>query len=148
MKSRGRGYGRSTVRRRLVPVLAFAALLPAALAGCGESLDTGPAVPPATEVVTETVGADTPTPPAEAAAGNAVTGKRVFASAGCSGCHTLQAAGSRAGIGPNLDERSPSLEVVMDVVTNGRGGMPPFKGQLSERQIRDVATFVAESTGG
>jgi mono/diheme cytochrome c family protein len=32
-------------------------------------------------------------------------------------------------------------------VTNGGGGMPPFSGQLSEQQIRDVAAFVATRAG-
>jgi mono/diheme cytochrome c family protein len=33
------------------------------------------------------------------------------------------------------------------VITNGRGGMPTFEGQLTEEQIRDVAAFVAEPAG-
>jgi mono/diheme cytochrome c family protein len=33
------------------------------------------------------------------------------------------------------------------MVTNGGGGMPSFKGQLSEQQIRDVAAFVATRAG-
>jgi mono/diheme cytochrome c family protein len=28
------------------------------------------------------------------------------------------------------------------------GGMPAFKGKLSEQQIQDVAAFVAENAGG
>jgi len=32
-------------------------------------------------------------------------------------------------------------------VTNGQGGMPSFKGQLSEAQIEAVATFVAQNAG-
>jgi mono/diheme cytochrome c family protein len=33
---------------------------------------------------------------------------------------------------------------VIGQVTNGGGGMPAFKGQLSQRQIQDVATFVTQ----
>ena len=29
-------------------------------------------------------------------------------------------------------------------VTNGGGGMPPFKGTLTQTQIRDVATYVTQ----
>jgi mono/diheme cytochrome c family protein len=31
---------------------------------------------------------------------------------------------------------------VIGQVTNGGGGMPSFKGTLTEQQIRDVATYV------
>jgi cytochrome c2 len=34
-------------------------------------------------------------------------GAKVFASAGCGGCHTLSAAGAKGQIGPNLDELKP-----------------------------------------
>ena len=30
---------------------------------------------------------------------------------------------------------------------NGGGGMPPFKGQLTDKQIADVAAFVAATAG-
>ena len=83
-----------------------------------------------------------PTPP-----GGGTDGKAIFASAGCSGCHTLAAAGSTGTVGPNLDEAKPSKELAIDRVTNGRGGMPSFKGQLSEAQIEAVATFVSENAG-
>ena len=82
-----------------------------------------------------------PKPPA----GGETDGKAIFASAGCGGCHTLSAAGSSGTVGPNLDESQPSLELAIDRVTNGQGGMPSFKGQLSEAQIQAVAEFV---TGG
>ena len=36
---------------------------------------------------------------------------------------------------------------VQVMVTNGGGGMPSFKGQLSEQQIRDVAAFVSTRAG-
>ena len=82
------------------------------------------------------------------AEGDAAAGEEVYASAGCGGCHTLEAAGSSGNVGPNLDEAKPSHELVVDRVTNGKGAMPSFKGQLSEQQIQDVAAFVVESTQG
>ena len=75
-------------------------------------------------------------------------GGSIFASAGCGGCHTLAAAGSSGTVGPNLDDAKPSLELAVDRITNGQGGMPAFKGQLSEAQIEAVAAFVAERAGG
>ena len=82
------------------------------------------------------------------AEGDPAAGEEVYASAGCGGCHTLEAAGSSGNVGPNLDEAKPSHELVVDRVTNGKGAMPSFKGQLSEQQIQDVAAFVVESTQG
>ena len=84
-----------------------------------------------------------PTPPE----GGVADGKSIFASAGCAGCHTLAAAGSTGNVGPNLDEAKPSLDLAVDRVTNGQGGMPSFKGQLSDEQIQAVAKFVAENAG-
>ena len=76
--------------------------------------------------------------------GGETDGKSIFASAGCGGCHTLAAAGSDGNIGPNLDQSQPTLELAIDRVTNGQGGMPSFDGQLSEEQIQAVAEFVSK----
>ena len=89
-----------------------------------------------------------PPEPAPPENGGGTDGRSIFASAGCGGCHTLAAAGSSGTVGPSLDEAQPSLELAIDRITNGQGGMPAFKGQLSEEQIEAVATFVAENAGG
>jgi mono/diheme cytochrome c family protein len=100
----------------------------------------------ATETQT-TGGETTPPPPAGGgASGDAAAGKTVFASAGCAGCHTLEAAGATGTVGPNLDEAKPDEALVVERVTNGKAPMPSFKGQLDEQQIQDVAAFVVEST--
>ncbi len=110
-----------------VAVVAFAA------AGCGGGGDE----PAATE------------PPAsEPAAGDVANGASVFESAGCGGCHTLEAAGSSGTSGPDLDDLQPSAEAVAAQVENGGGGMPAFSGQLSEQEIADVAAYVADATSG
>ena len=80
-----------------------------------------------------------PTPPD----GGGDDGNAIFASAGCGGCHTFEAAGSNGNIGPNLDESKPTLELAIDRITNGQGGMPAFKDQLSEKQIKAVAEYVS-----
>ncbi|HZO49252.1 MAG TPA: cbb3-type cytochrome c oxidase subunit I [Gaiellaceae bacterium] len=82
-----------------------------------------------------------------AAAGDTAAGARVFASAGCGACHTLAAAGSKGTVGPRLDGRALAVSLVEDRVRNGKGAMPSFEGRLSERQIRDVAAFVAQGSG-
>ena len=86
------------------------------------------------------------TTPSGQEGGDAAAGKAVFASAGCGGCHTLKAAGASGNVGPNLDDLKPSFEAVHDQVEHGGGGMPAFHGQLSDKQIANVAAFVSSST--
>jgi cytochrome c553 len=73
-------------------------------------------------------------------------GAKVFSSAGCGGCHSLSAAGSKGGIGPNLDQLKPAYATIVRQVTHGGAGMPSFAGTLSHNQIRAVAAFVSQST--
>jgi mono/diheme cytochrome c family protein len=75
------------------------------------------------------------------------TGKAVWASAGCANCHTLADAGATGTVGPNLDETTPSFDLVVERVTNGQGVMPPFSDSLSDQQIQDVAAYVSSVAG-
>jgi mono/diheme cytochrome c family protein len=86
--------------------------------------------------------------PAQYKNGDPVAGKTVFETAGCKGCHTLKDAGATGTVGPNLDDAKPALSLVVTRVTKGQGSMPPFKGQLSDKQIADVAAYVVKATGG
>jgi mono/diheme cytochrome c family protein len=125
-------------RRGLVPIAAALALV---AAGCG----SGKTVSPAPETVEGTLPKTTTS--TGTAKGDPVAGKKVFADvAGCGGCHTLKAAGSTGNVGPNLDDKKPSLSLIVDRVTNGKSPMPSFKDTLSEKQIADVAAFVFQST--
>ena len=80
--------------------------------------------------------------------GDSTAGKVVFASAGCSGCHTLAAANATGTVGPNLDQLKPPLSKVVTQVIKGGGAMPAFKGQLTVKQIADVSAFVVKASGG
>jgi mono/diheme cytochrome c family protein len=120
------------------------ALLPLAvlLAGCG-----GKVISATPETVVGTLPKPTettagPTLPK----GNAAAGKPIFASSGCSACHTMKAANATGTVGPNLDDLKAELEKIESQVVNGGGGMPPFKGNLSDQQIADVSQFVYDST--
>jgi cytochrome c553 len=73
-------------------------------------------------------------------------GAKVFATAGCAGCHTLQAANAKGQIGPNLDELKPDQSTVAHQVRTGGNGMPSFKDRLSGNQIDQVASFVAQAS--
>jgi mono/diheme cytochrome c family protein len=143
-----RGALSSRSMRRAVTLLALLALvaLPVGLAGCGG----GEEVSPTPETVEGTLPAATTAEegPASTLKGDASNGEKIFASAGCGGCHTLKAAGSTGNVGPNLDDAKPDLALAMNRVTNGSGVMPSFKGQLSDQEIADVAQYVVESTQG
>jgi mono/diheme cytochrome c family protein len=86
-------------------------------------------------------------PPGGGKANVGAQGKQIFTSAGCAGCHTLKDANATGTIGPNLDQLKPPQDVVEKQVTNGGGGMPAFKGQLSPEQIKAVAAYVASVAG-
>ena len=88
-------------------------------------------------------------PPPGEASGSTAVGKEIFlGSAGCASCHTLADAGATGTIGPNLDAAQPSLELAVDRVTNGQGGMPSFADTLSEEEIQEVAAYVSAAAGG
>ncbi len=74
-------------------------------------------------------------------------GKKVFETAGCSGCHTLKDAGASGNVGPNLDQLKPSESTVAHQVEVGGGAMPSFKGQLSAAEIKAVAKYVSSVAG-
>jgi mono/diheme cytochrome c family protein len=131
--------------RRLVPFLALAVLV----AGCSTSKPGEKTVTPTpTKVVGTLPKAQEATVPAQYKNGDASAGKSVFASAGCAGCHTLADANAHGNVGPNLDQAKPALSLVVTRVTKGAGAMPSFKGQLSDKQIADVAAYVVKATGG
>jgi cbb3-type cytochrome c oxidase subunit III len=75
-------------------------------------------------------------------------GAKVFARAGCGGCHTLSAAEAKGQVGPNLDELKPDASTVAHQVRVGGNGMPSFRTKLSSGQIRLVADFVASASRG
>jgi mono/diheme cytochrome c family protein len=138
--------------RRAATLLALFALiaLPVGVAGCGG----GEEVSPTPETVVGSLPAATTTEATTTEGsgstlkGDPANGEKVFASAGCGGCHTLEAAGSSGNVGPNLDDAKPDLALALNRVTNGSGAMPSFKGQLSDQEIADVAAYVVESTQG
>ena len=73
--------------------------------------------------------------------------KVVFQSS-CGTCHVLADAGTTGTIGPNLDQSKPQLQEAITQITNGGGGMPPFRGTLSEQQIRALAQYIVRTTSG
>ena len=137
-RSRARGFGYCPSVRRSILIVIPVALL---LAGCG-----GETAAPVAETVVGTLPTTTAPAGPKLPEGDAGAGKNDFASAGCGGCHVLKEAGASGTVGPNLDELAPDLAAIQEQVLNGGGGMPPYKGQLSDQQIADVSQFVYDST--
>jgi mono/diheme cytochrome c family protein len=129
------------VRRTVLIVLSCGVL-----AGCGAQ---GVVSPTPVTIVGKAPAAPTfPVTPAFKLKGAPTAGVKVFASAGCGGCHTLAAAHATGTIGPNLDQLKPDYRATTAQVTNGGGAMPSFKKTLSSQQIADVSAYVVKSTGG
>ena len=133
------------------PVLTHALLLVLAtlLAGCDTSKPGEKTVSPLPTKVTGTLPKEQKaTVPKQYQGGDPTAGKQVFTSAGCVGCHTLADANAHGTVGPNLDQAKPDYRLATARVTLGKGGMPSFKGQLSDKQIADVTAYVVKATGG
>ncbi len=77
-----------------------------------------------------------------ASKGDPVAGKQLFASNGCSGCHTFKAAASSGTTGPDLDTAGPSTAKVMSQLSKPGGLMPSFAEKLSEAEKRNLSAFV------
>ena len=78
-------------------------------------------------------------------------GRRVFmqiAEPSCTTCHTLREAGATGVVGPDLDRLQPERARIIGAVTNGVGVMPSMGGTLTEAEIRAVAQYLLEATGG
>jgi mono/diheme cytochrome c family protein len=132
---------------RRLSIVAIAALaLAAVLAGCGAEGVVAPT--PVTVVGALPKPTLEPATPAFKLKGDPTAGKKIFLSAGCTGCHTLADAKATGTVGPNLDQVKPDYRLATARVTLGKGQMPSFKGQLSAQQIADVAAYVVKATGG
>ncbi len=130
--------------RRAATLLVLLAVV-VGIAGCGGGEEVG-AVPETVEGTVPEQATTAEEEPTNTVEGDAAAGNAVYSSAGCGGCHTLEAAGTSGTVGPNLDESQPDLALALNRVTNGRGAMPAYEGQLSEKQIADVAAYVVAST--
>ena len=77
-------------------------------------------------------------------------GKRLFvetASPPCGVCHTLEAAGAKGLVGPNLDVLKPDVRQIRTAITQGVGAMPAYAEQLTDREVTALVTFITSSQG-
>ena len=78
---------------------------------------------------------------------DAEAGGEVF-SENCSVCHGATGHGGNGGPDLRTMPLAKTQSGAEKQVTNGGGGMPPFKGQLSEEEIKNVAAYVVEDIVG
>lgn len=98
---------------------------------------------------------------AEGAGGTAEVeeGKQVFTASGCSGCHTLAAAGASGTVGPDLDKVLPgkSAAFIRESIVEPDAQIPPgyaagimpttFKTSLSSSELEALVAFLAQEAG-
>ncbi|HSC93305.1 MAG TPA: PQQ-binding-like beta-propeller repeat protein [Gaiellaceae bacterium] len=104
------------------------------LAGAGPSVGVGHA-------------GEAPTGPTDQGAGDAAAGEQVF-SDNCAGCHGTSGTGGNGGPDLTAIPMARNIERVVAQVTNGGGGMPAFKGTLTQQQINDVSAYVVQRING
>lgn len=129
-----------------LPGIFLALTLIAAACGGGTDVAVEP-VEEVEEVVEETTTTTTTTEapveeaPVEAEAGTVeVVGLDVYES-NCSRCHASDGSGGR---GPNIQgiaEEQPDRSFGVDIVTNGRRGMPSFGDDLTPEEIEAVVDY-------
>jgi len=106
------------------------------------------------------VEASTSTTSASTTTASTIDGSQVFVDAGCSGCHTLAAAGSTAQTGPDLDavlKKMSAAEIKTDITDPNATiakGYPPnvmpqdFGTRLSPEELDAVVQYLVTSTQG
>jgi alcohol dehydrogenase (cytochrome c) len=75
--------------------------------------------------------------------GDANAGKMVF-SDNCAGCHGFSGTGGNGGPDLTAIPSAKDTAAVKKQVEDGGGGMPAFKGTLTEKQIKDVTAYVTQ----
>ena len=104
---------------------------------------------PASLLLSAQASGDEPPGTAASAAGAAVdqnrisAGRDLFSNWGCTACHTLADAKSSGAVGPSFDGNGNlSEDFIKTRVTNGQGAMPAFGGQMTPKEIGDVAYYL------
>ncbi|HEX2506097.1 MAG TPA: cytochrome c [Gaiellaceae bacterium] len=89
-------------------------------------------------------------------AGEAEAGQAVYEAQNCGSCHTFEAAGTEAEVGPNLDEslEDKDAEYIRTSIVNpdaqiaegfGPGIMPKTYGEdLDDQQLADLVAFLQQ----
>lgn len=119
---------------------------PAAVANRQPPANSAPARPP--EPASDIARPEAAAPDAQSASRDLAVrdaGLELFNTYSCGACHALADAGAGGSIGPSLD-RNPRLAraFAIDVITNGRGAMPSFAGQMTDDEIAILADYIVQ----
>ena len=80
--------------------------------------------------------------PADAPAGNAESGKRIFAKNGCYECHGREGQGSNM-TGPRIAPDPVPFDVLARYVRKPTGEMPPYTAKVvSDQELADIYAFL------
>ena len=75
-------------------------------------------------------------------------GKRLFvetASPPCGVCHSLEAAGAKGIVGPDLDALRPDARRIRTAVARGVGAMPAYAERLTDQEVTALVEFITSS---
>ena len=77
---------------------------------------------------------------AQAPAGNAENGKKLFMKQGCFRCHGTDGQG---GAGPRLAPKPLATAALIQYVRKPAGQMPPYTNQVSDAELTDIRAYLA-----
>lgn len=117
--------------------------LPAAVANRQPGTPAAPPATPVSEIARPEAAAPESSAVAAANAAMRIAGLALFNTYSCSACHALADAGAAGSVGPSLDG-NPRLSraLAVDVISDGRGPMPAFAGQMSQAEIGVLADYL------
>ncbi|MFC3799432.1 c-type cytochrome [Cohnella sp. GCM10012308] len=122
--------------RKWTAIAATAALLAMTTAACGKSNNNASTTPPSSEAPASPSGTTT----------SSGEGAETIYKAQCIACHAADLSG---GVGPNLTDVGARLSTdeISSRIHNGGGGMPAFKGTLTDDQINTLVNWLSTKKG-
>ncbi|MDG0809556.1 c-type cytochrome [Cohnella rhizosphaerae] len=122
--------------RKWAAIAATAALLAMTTAACGKSNNNASTTPPSSEA---------PASPGGTTTASGEDAETIY-KAQCIACHAADLSG---GVGPKLTDVGARLSTdeLSTRIHNGGGGMPAFKGTLTDDQINTLVNWLSTKKG-
>lgn len=123
--------------KKWAAIVALAALLAMTMAACGKNNNNNASTtPPSSEA---------PASPGGTTTASGEDAETIY-KAQCIACHAADLSG---GVGPNLTNVGSRLSTdeISSRIHNGGGGMPAFKGTLSDDQINTLVNWLSAKKG-